>query len=657
MSGDGPARPAGLRGGYLALVALTTAAGAAVFQDVLLRDGAQLADAPLFLVFTVLHLWVTWSFWVATIGAAVSLAPPAQVAPEPPAAPLPPTAVLLPVMNERPARLLATLRTTLATLDATGHGDAFHVYVLSDSTDPDLWVHEEEAWLEVAAQPGAAARVFYRHRAENVRRKAGNLEDWVERWGRGYRYAVVLDADSLMEGATLVEMVRRMERAPRLGILQTAPRIVNQETLLGRLQQFAVSVYGPVHLRGFALLTGGDGNYWGHNAILRVEAFARHCGLPALPGAPPLGGEILSHDFVEAALLRRAGYRTRVAADLGGSYEEMPATLTDFARRDKRWCQGNLQHLRLLVSYPFHPMSLLHFGMGAMSYLASPLWLLFLVLAVVAAATSEAPRRAGAPLALVLAATTLAMLLLPKLWGVGLVLADRDARRRHGGGARVAASALLETAVSTLVAPVFMLLHTSFVVANLRGRTVTWAPSHRGEEGTSWREASRLHAVHTLVGAGAAAGVAAVAPGLLPWMAPILAGLLLAIPLAVALGSRRAGAALARASLLAVPEETAPPDLLLRYRRALDEAEAWSARLRTRDPLARVVADPVLHEVHAELVAATGGAPRPRATDLDRVEGLRRAVLSDPEGLRSLHRTVWTEAAPQQAGENTGDSL
>ena len=71
-----------------------------------------------------------------------------------------------------------------------------------------------------------------------------------------------------------------MEDHPTVALIQTLPIIVNAKTLFARLQQFSGRLYGPLIAAGIAWWHGSEGNYWGHNAIIRVRAFA---GMPACP--------------------------------------------------------------------------------------------------------------------------------------------------------------------------------------------------------------------------------------------------------------------------------------------------------------------------------------------------------------------------------------
>mgnify|MGYP000559488803 CR=1 FL=1 len=358
------------------------------------------------------------------------------------------TALLMPTYNEDPARVMAGLQATYESLVATGHAGAFDLFILSDTTDPDVWIAEEAAFLALRDRTGAT-RLFYRRRAKNTERKAGNIADWVRRWGAAYPVMLVLDADSVMEGATLVRLASAMERNPGIGILQTLPVIVGATTLFARMQQFAGRVYGPLIAHGIAWWHGSEGNYWGHNAAIRTAAFAGAAGLPTLRGRTPFGGHILSHDFVEAALIRRAGWAVHMVPGLGGSYEEGPPSLTDVAVRDRRWCQGNLQHAGVLPAAGLHPVSRLHLLMGIGSYVTSPLWLLFLLSGVLISLQSRFVRpeyfgegRALFPswpqvdpvLAKWVFIGTMAVLLAPKLMAYAVLLRDRPLRRGCGGG-------------------------------------------------------------------------------------------------------------------------------------------------------------------------------------------------------------------------------
>ncbi len=358
------------------------------------------------------------------------------------------TAILVATYNELPERIFGMALATMKELETSGHGESFDVFILSDTTDPDIWVHEEAAFNAARSRPGTGPRLYYRRRATNTGKKAGNIADWCRRWGPAYDYMIVLDADSLMTGYSLVKLAHCMDRMPGAGLIQTVPATIGRNTLFARMQQFAGGVYGPVMATGLAFWHRGTGNFWGHNAIIRVRAFMELAGLPLLPGSPPFGGQILSHDFVEAALMCRAGWRVCMVPELKGSYEETPPSLIDFATRDRRWCQGNLQHSMILGAKGLRPMSRVHLAMGIMAYVSALIWLIFLVTALmltVQQLTAKPIYFGGdqtlfptwpmqdSERALSLLFWTLALLLLPKLFSFLVALFNGAKRRGFGG--------------------------------------------------------------------------------------------------------------------------------------------------------------------------------------------------------------------------------
>jgi membrane glycosyltransferase len=645
-SGTGRAR--------LTLILLTVASTACMvwlFVGLTDSDGFGLLDLAITVLFAVLLAWVSFSFWMATLGLIALLRHP-RAAPAPSVTgedlgDLPRTAILMPVYNEEPADVFAGIRAIIESLRCCGSAALFDVFVLSDTTNPDIWLEEERTWARLVSEVPSDSRVFYRHRPQNRRRKAGNIADFCCRWGEHYPYMIVMDADSVMAGETLVEMVRRMERDPTIGILQVPPTPVNRESFFARMQQFAAQLYGPVFLEGFHLWSQCDGNYWGHNAAIRIKPFMEHCDLPLLPGEGPLGGEILSHDFVEAALMRRGGWKVCLAHDLGGSYEECPTTMLDYAQRDQRWCQGNMQHTRLLLAEGIHPASRIHLGMGVMSYLASPLWLVFLVLTVVQAAAGHASPATGASpgIAVLLFCLAMAMLLIPKFWGILSLSRRPDRLAKHGGWNRVTISVLIETAASVLTAPIMMLLHTRFVISTLAGHKVSWNAQPREDRGVVFRDAVAVHYAHTLFGLAAGLTLWHIAPGLLPWMSPVLLGPVLSIPLSMWLGSVTWGQRLARWKLLLIPEEIEEPPVLMAKRKKL--AHFKSDRTNLFDT---VLYDPAFYALHVGILRATESQVAISDQQLVAVEKslrssgsqsipatVRRAVLTDAESLEELH--------------------
>lgn len=446
------------------------------------------------------------------------------------------TALVMPICNEDVTTVFAGLGATCASLAATGASRLFDVYVLSDTADPALRAAEMRAWQALREQlgdadPDAPHRVFYRWRRRRTRRKAGNVADFCRRWGRDYRYMVVLDADSTMQGDTLLALVRLMEAHPRAGIIQTLPQSAGGDTLHARMQQFAGRVTGRLFALGMAYWQLGESHYWGHNAILRMEPFMRHCGLGPLPGRGGLAGDILSHDFVEAALMRRAGYEVWLAPALGGSWEQHPPNLIEELRRDRRWCQGNLQNARLIAEPGLAPAHRAMLAVGALSYLVAPVWLVFVALGSLGLPGSHAN----------LWGLTLGLLILPRVLGVAVALAN-GAARGPGGAARLWRDAALELGLSALQAPVRMLAHTSFVLAALTGWRLEWKSPAREATALAWRDA--FAAVGSLaLPALVATLLMSRGRALLDWRAlPWLLPLLLAVPLAVVGGQPLAAA-------------------------------------------------------------------------------------------------------------------
>jgi membrane glycosyltransferase len=374
------------RGIVLSGTAILTAVGCNEMYRVLQVGGVTVLEWIILALFVLLFAWIAFSFMSALAGFFVLVARKKDELGIDPSAPLPAihgrTAMLLPTYNEDPHRVLARLRATYESIEETGNGARFDWFVLSDTTDPATWIAEEKSFLKLRKGLSGAAAIFYRHRPENIARKSGNIEDWVRRFGSKYECMLILDADSLMTGDCVVRLAAAMEAHPKAALIQTLPVIVNAKSLFARWQQFAGRLYGPMLAAGIAWWHGSEGNYWGHNAIIRVRAFALYAGLPELSGRKPFGGHIMSHDFIEAALMRRGGWAIHMAPTLRGSYEESPPTLSDFAARDRRWCQGNLQHLALLPTRGFHWISRLHLLTGIGSYLTAPLWLIFLIFGI-----------------------------------------------------------------------------------------------------------------------------------------------------------------------------------------------------------------------------------------------------------------------------------
>jgi len=662
---------------FFVLISSTTIWGIWTLAQILGVNGLSALDLAHLGVFALLMLWLAQSFWTLAAGFAVLLARWARGGPSPPALPDPTddagrVAIVMPIYNEDTERVFAGLAAMWQDLRRAAPDDRrCDLFVLSDTTDPDIWLAEIEAWRTLRQRVGDTDRIFYRRRDRNIGRKTGNIEDFLTRFGANYAYMVVLDADSLMTGATILELIRRMDANPGVGLIQAPPKLVRGKTLFARILQTAGELYGPLSAAGLAFWARGEGNYWGHNAIIRIRPFMELCGLPALPGRAPLGGPILSHDFVEAALMRRGGWQVWIADDLGGSYEEPPPTIEDFAVRDRRWCQGNLQHARVLIARHLHWVSRLHLAIGIMSYLTSPLWALFLILSALQAweLTQREPIyfAEGWPFpilpvsvadeALLLLAVTLGLLFVPKFLGLLLALLDGPRRRELGGGPRLLLSAAIETLFSALLAPIMMVLHTWFVTSILLGASIEWKPQRRTAAQSAFGMASRAFFWPTLIGVVAAVAVWHVAPLLFWWLSPVTAGLVLSIPLALLGASERLGEAAARRRLLIVREDINPPAVMW-------ELDAHPFEAVVEPPLARfvrTVMEPATNALHLRLVRAFRTRPPLPSSErrllerkavylgpevLDAAE--RRAILEDPELLERLHLEAWTRWPDEQ---------
>jgi len=468
------------------------------------------------------------------------------------------TALLMPLYHEDADAAVSRLAALDASLGRLGASSAFDIFMLSDSRSDEIAAAERAAFLSF--RPRANSRVFMRRRQENVERKAGNVADWVRGFGGAYEFMIVLDADSTMAGETVLQLVDAMERHPGIGLIQTAPVITGAATLFARMSQFGVRLYGRVAAAGLAWWTGSDATYWGHNAILRVRAFAACAGLPILPGVEPFGGPILSHDVVEAALMRRAGWAVHITAALDGSSEETPPTLLDFIQRDQRWCQGNLQHAPLLSSRGLRPISRVQLAMGLMTYLTSPLWFLGLVLGLALQLGNPVDwdsfwyflKPSVSPFMLTGLLSGL-LLFGPKLLGCALVLSRPGERRAFGGAASVLRGTAMEMLLSMALAPILMMATTVSVLRTLRGGDVGWRPQQRQCDGIGWRDALRAMGWQMVAGLGFAAGLC-FRPDLAICFAPIVAPLLLSAPLAVLTSRRSLGEAALRAGFLATPD-------------------------------------------------------------------------------------------------------
>ncbi len=520
----------------------------ALATNVLFADGGQPLD---YARVALLALSVAWLAWGAAIGFNGVFA--ADAVPEGAGkAPLNPdfmTAILVPIYNEDPAKTFSHVAAMAASLARTGDGDRFEFAILSDTTSAEIGAREVEWYDRLVAENTTGIPIYYRRRTANIGKKAGNIADFIRQSGARYEYLLILDADSLMEGTTIVEMVRRMDLEPRLGLLQSLPKIIRARSFFGRTVQFAASYFSPNFARGIQTMQGEEGPFWGHNAIVRTRAFAQSCGLPALSGKPPFGGHVLSHDYVEAALLAKHDWIVRLDTDLEGSYEEGPENIVDYAKRDRRWCQGNLQHARIVPAPGLKLWSRFTLVQGIMAYLASPLWAIFLIISLIASATITEPNyfpnpdmpavfpRVEMAQALLLLGGVATVLIGPKLLIIlrGLIT---GANRRYGGTLRVATSVIVEILWSSMLAPVMLMFQTRSVLQVLMGLDGGWPASNREAGSVSLREAWDASWWISATGFVVMAATLEFAPDLYYWLLPVCVPLM-AAPLLIRLTSLR----------------------------------------------------------------------------------------------------------------------
>jgi len=675
-----PWRRAGSRRRMVLLTGVTvqTAVATWYMKGVLPYQGGNLLEILILILFALLFGWVSSGFWTAMMGflqlmigrdrysiSAHGLSD----------APLPKEgarcALVMPICNEDVARVFAGLRATYESLARTDSLKNFDVFVLSDSYKADTCIEEQKAWLQLCKTVNGFGRIFYRRRRRRVKRKSGNIDDFCRRWGAHYQYMVVLDADSVMTGECLKSLVQLMEANPTAGIIQSAPQASGMDTLYTRIQQFATRVYGPLFTAGMHYWQLGESHYWGHNAIIRLAPFMEHCILAPLPGKGSFAGAILSHDFVEAALMRRAGWGVWIAYDMPGSYEELPPNLLDELQRDQRWCHGNLMNFRLFLIDGFHPVHRAVFLTGVMSYLSAPLWFLFMALstALLAVHTLTEPQYFVEPRqlfpiwpqwhpdkAIALFSTTFVLLFLPKVLAL-LRIWFRDSQD-YGGRLKALQSMLLEVVFSMLLAPVRMIFHTRFVVAAFLGLKAKWVSPHRDAQDTPWSESIRRHASQTLLGIAWATLVAWLNPIFLTWMVPILAAWLLIIPLSVYSSRLEPGLQSIKRNLFRIPEEMRPP-------RELQDTHLYTHAARDNskeDPtFGDAVTDPVVNAmacamgtarhrpVPANLAARRALVYQAAENIADLTEPQRLKLLDDPVAMAQLHRLAWIKHEPEAA--------
>ncbi|MBC8130681.1 MAG: glucans biosynthesis glucosyltransferase MdoH [Rhizobiaceae bacterium] len=564
-----------------AAVLLAILAGG-LFAIVVTASGTSRLQVLQVSLLTICCVWLAWGFNTAVTGIFAGLGEGRSVPVLPPRS-TSRTAILVPVYNEEPTAVFARVAAMIEGLRSIQRLDTFDLHVLSDSTKAEYVEAERKATFLLAAELEVAGHLYYRNRTKNVGRKAGNIADFVTTSGGVYDYMLVLDADSLMRPQTILEMVARMDADTELGLLQTQPLIIGRRTLFGRALQFSAALFSPVFSRGIAALQGREGPFWGHNAIIRVRAFAACCGMPTLPGNPPFGGHILSHDFVEAALLARGGYKVRLDPDLEGSYEEAPSNLIEYAKRDRRWCQGNLQHGRLINAPQLNTWSRISLVCGIMAYAASPIWLMFITVSlldpIIAAEPNYFPADSLFPVfptpetgkALLLLLGIFLLLLLPKTL-IAFSSAFGGKRKAFGGALKVLAGATAELAMTSVLAPIMMMFQSKAVGEILIGADGGWPATDREDGKLPLLDAFKASWYMVIAGTGLLGSTFFYSPELFLWVCPIAVPLMLAPVLISVTGNPALGDAARRIGLFATPFELDPEPVI-------KASEAWRRRL------------------------------------------------------------------------------
>lgn len=568
----------------------TALAGWSLYEIFLPNGLTNLEIAQLGLGLT-LFAWLCMAFWTGIIGFVLQLfnidplsLRKKQCAPDQDSPLVQKHAVVMPVYNEDTRRIMVGFEACVREIMGSTQAEQFDFFMLSDTRDEQKAEAELRAWNRMTKRLGRyASHVFYRRREENSHRKVGNLKDFCERWGANYESMIVLDADSVMSGERMLDLARRIEQNPDTALVQTIPMPVRQDTFFGRFVQFAAHLYSPMLATGLSFWQTDSANYWGHNAIIRIAPFMQHCGLPTLEGRAPFGGEVLSHDFVEAALLRRAGWQAYLLTDTTGSYEEVPSNIVDYAIRDRRWVQGNIQHLGLLNVKGLKTANRLHFLFGAFAYISS--LVLFCMLAL---GTADALIRATSvpeffvseyqlfpswqvarqDMMMVTMWGTAALLFLPKLLGIALALIKR--RSEFGGGFSLLKSAMLELVMAVLIAPLMMFYHSYFVVSVFIGHSVKWEAQEREGRKVPWSVAFKHTQIMSCLAVIWGVTTFYFTPSLFMWLLPVLIGMVLAAPIIRLSSSTQLGVSLRKWGVFVIDQEVKECMALKRLRVSMD---------------------------------------------------------------------------------------
>ncbi len=621
-------------------------------------------------LFAILFCWISIGFWTSIMGLILAVIKKDRFTiaiPNDPAAHIDVkhrTALVMPICNEDVSRVFAGLEATYESLVETGHAQCCDFYILSDTNDPDLYVNELKAWADFNAKKADnGCNIFYRHRKRRVKRKSGNIDDFCRRWGHQYEYMMILDADSIMTGDCILKMIAMMEMNPTAGILQSPPKSVRMTTLYGRIQQFANQIYSDIFCSGTHFWQLSEAQYWGHNAMIRLKPFIEHCILsPLQKHKGPI--HILSHDLVEATLMRRAGYGVWIAYDMNGSYEELPGNMIEDLKRDNRWCMGNLINLRLMFKSGITLTHRVMFLTSGMAYISSLLWLVFLIFSTLLLLVFNISEpqyffqpnqfyptwpRWDEQLAIQLLSTTMVLLFAPKLFSYAIIIA-RTGAKDVGGIFKLTLSILIEMVWSMILAPIRMIFHSKFVVKAWLGSKIQWKSPSRSDDALTWGESFYFCWPLSLLGIVWLCVIIWLNPQFTYWYIAILIPLTIS-PLVIRVsGLSSIGMKAKKAGLFLTPEETHPSravkltgDYLVRTEAAFVEHGFVMALV---DPIYNALACALSTSRH--LPNAKNQQLRQQLiehyqhVDLEKISKEQQlAILEDPIILSTLHCHIW----------------
>ena len=562
-----------LRRVIFSTLSLTTA-----FLMLFLVHKSLALDTPIFVrlvflgLFALILPWMVVGFWNAIIGLLLcqcfkdptKIILPASMRVQDTAPLSHSTAILLCVRNESVERLIRNLQVMLDGLVQDQLGPFFHIYILSDTNEASIVLEESTSFDALCTKYHEQLKITYRCREDNAGYKAGNIADFCQRWGKNHDYALVLDADSFMTSRAISRLVRMMQANPRLGILQGLVIGLPSSSAFTRLFQYGMRLGMRSYTMGSAWWQADCGPYWGHNALIRLAPFISFCELPSVKSRSGELKPILSHDLIEAVLMRRAGYEVRIYPQEDASWEENPPTLTEYIRRDLRWCEGNLQYFKLLNLANLLPVSRIQLVLAITMFFGSPAWIAMILLCTVALSLSTTPAAlVNENYFFTLLVVTLMMWYLPKTTGALDVLLRTSKSKDFGGRWRFTISLLLEMAFSLLMTPITWLNHTMFITRLAFGKKGGWSAHARDDHSISILDALHQFWPHTVLGFALTSALYFTHPETLLYGMLFFGGLLFAAPLVVLTSQPWLGRFMMRRQILSLPEEIAPPiDLL-----------------------------------------------------------------------------------------------